>query len=493
MPRPIKPGGNLPRSALLLFLLLLAIFATRAYRADQPIVENYVGRQIPTAMVARNLERGSGFLRPRLDCGPFPNLFLVEPPVFPACALGLRRLTHWPLEGCGRLVSAIGATLGAWGIFGLCRRRFGDTTALLSVAAFGLFPVTIRFGRAFQPDMLMVGTQAAALSLWDAASRGGRGSRWRWACAWAFLATSLALKVTSAVVLIPLLLLSEKPRTGRIALALSALGPALLWYAHAALLLKLGEGSRASADNGAIWLRALLPTAWLEGRTWALVARSLLVKAFTPLGAALAAWGLVVGRDRWVRAYALAMALGLGALAAKLHHEYYWLSLAPPLAIAAGRAWASCGRAGAVAVGLAFASLAAAQSVSTWRTPREWVDLPAAAEVVRSRVPSDALLVAPEALLFEADRRGCRLEFTSSASKRAAGEWGGVIDPADPLALVAFYQTQGARFVADLGPDDGDPLRQVWRAAIRARYSVLVDRPDVVLLAELRGTADAPR
>ena len=46
-------------------LLLLATFALRAARLDQPIVENYVGRQIPTAMVARNLDRGSGVSRPQ--------------------------------------------------------------------------------------------------------------------------------------------------------------------------------------------------------------------------------------------------------------------------------------------------------------------------------------------------------------------------------------------------------------------------------------------
>ena len=53
--------------------LLLATFLIRAVHAGQPIVENYVGRQIPTAMVARNLERGSGLLRPQLDTAPFPN------------------------------------------------------------------------------------------------------------------------------------------------------------------------------------------------------------------------------------------------------------------------------------------------------------------------------------------------------------------------------------------------------------------------------------
>ncbi|MBV8233451.1 MAG: hypothetical protein JO329_26030, partial [Planctomycetaceae bacterium] len=84
----------------------------RAIQADQPIVENYVGRQVPTAMVARNLERGSGFFRPELDTAPLPNLFLVEPPLFEAAAVGLRRATGWPLERSGRLVSGLAMVLG---------------------------------------------------------------------------------------------------------------------------------------------------------------------------------------------------------------------------------------------------------------------------------------------------------------------------------------------------------------------------------------------
>ncbi len=87
-PRPDWRGqGWLPG------VLLAAVFLIRIIRIDQPIVENYVGRQIPTAMVARNLERGSGLLRPRLDTAPFPNYFLVEPPVYELGVVSLRRIT----------------------------------------------------------------------------------------------------------------------------------------------------------------------------------------------------------------------------------------------------------------------------------------------------------------------------------------------------------------------------------------------------------------
>src|SRR4051794_39687434 len=158
---------------VLLAGLLLLTFLLRAGRLDQPIVENYVGRQIPTAMVARNLDRGSGFLRPQLDTGPFPNLFLIEPPIYAQVVVWVHRATGLRLEPSGRPVSALATTLGAWGLFGLTRRREGVEVALLAVAAFGVFPVTIRYGRAFQPDALMLGTLLAGLRCWDEREHGG--------------------------------------------------------------------------------------------------------------------------------------------------------------------------------------------------------------------------------------------------------------------------------------------------------------------------------
>src|SRR5260370_40036745 len=95
------------REAIALFGLLVLTFALRAIAADQPIVENYVGRQVPTAMVARNLERGSGFLRPELETAPAPNLFLVEPPIYAAVVVGLRRASGLSRVGAGRVPSAL--------------------------------------------------------------------------------------------------------------------------------------------------------------------------------------------------------------------------------------------------------------------------------------------------------------------------------------------------------------------------------------------------
>jgi 4-amino-4-deoxy-L-arabinose transferase-like glycosyltransferase len=442
-------------------------------------------------MVARNLDRGSGFLRPQLDTGPFPNLFLVEPPAYAWAVVGLRRALSWGSLGpAGRLVSALATTLGAWGLFGLVRRREGPAVALASVAAFTLLPVTIRYGRAFQPDAAMLGTQLAALRCWDEAD--ARGQWPRWAAGWVLLATSLALKITTAYVLVPVIVVLSRPRRPwKVLLALAAVVPALAWYAHAATLLAEGGGSRASVDSGAIWLGVLVPTALLRGATYADLGRFLLVRAFTPLGLPLAIGGWCAARsaDRLWVVWGGVAAAALALLAGKLHHEYYWLMLAPLVAVGIGRVLVSgarrgaWGRTAAVAAALGFVLFSLALSASTWCTPAEWASLPEAAEAVRRVVPRGAWVVAPEPLLFAADRRGCRLELSPAGAVRAAGEWGGTLPTASALDLVEFYRARGARFFADVCPEPADPRRRALHATLRRHHTIVEDHPGVLVVA----------
>jgi len=471
--------------------LLVLAFVTRAAGPGQPIVENYVGRQVPTAMVARNLERGSGFLRPSLDVAPLPNLFLVEPPVYEAVVVGFRRVTGMGLETAGRWVSALGIVLGAWGLYGLVARRDGPAVGLAAVAGFVGFPVTVRYGRAFQPDALMLGLLLAGLRCWDGESAAGRS------LGRVLVAAGLALKVISAYVVIPaVVVLRREGRPRAVALGLATLVPALLWYAYAGALLAGGgaTGSRASADNGGVWLRVLNPTALSRPGTYFNIIRSLCVRAFTPVGGAVAMLGFVAVRDgggRLWRVWGVSALATLAALAAKLHHEYYWLALAPAAAAGFGRGlvwlarWGRSGRRAALGCGLAFLAMAAALSASTYRTPPEWAGLGEAARAVREVVPAGDWVVAPEALLYYADRRGCRLELTAAAAGRAAGEWGADLGGGGPTALVEFYRMKGARYFADVVPEPPGPARLALHEAIRRRYNVLRDRPGGVLLAEL--------
>ncbi len=481
-----------------LALVLAATFLVRAIGLGQPVVENYVGRQVPTAMAARNLERGSGWLRPRLDTAPLPNYFVVEAPLYECGVVALRRATGLGLEESGRMLSAMATAAAGWGIFELMRRRSGRRAALLAAGAFAAFPLTIRYGRAFQPDAAMLGAVVAGLACWDRArGMSGPAARRGWfAAGWVLLALGLALKIIAApLVMVLVFIMSPKRRLPNLIAAGATAVPALLWYAWAAHLVATGDGSRASADNRAIWLGLLAPSAWIQPESWTLALRFLLVRAFTPIGTALALVGLLVGRPGlglW-RAWALAALATLGLLLSKLHHEYYFLILAPAVAAGVGigleRLAASSGSA---AIGAAFGLLivSAFQSRSTWRTPPEWAGLEAAAHAVAAATSSEDWVVAPEALLFASDRRGCRLEWTEPAARRAAGEWDADAHDAvrGPIDLVDYYRRRGARYFADLGDRTDDPRRLALHDAVRRRYKVIIDRPEV-FLADLGSVA----
>jgi hypothetical protein len=184
------------------------------------------------------------------------------------------------------------------------------------------------------------------------------------------------------------------------------------------------------------------------------------------------------------RVWGIAALVTLALLAGKLHHEYYWLVLAPVAAVGVGSSLdrlASGHGVAARAVAAALVLLCWLQVRSTWRTPLEWESLERASHVVATTVAGDVWVVAPEAVLFQADRRGCRLEWTPRAVRRAAGEWGVEPDVQDAIDLVESYRRRGARYFADLGGRAIDPRRKVLHDAVRRRYKVIVDRPEVII------------
>jgi hypothetical protein len=493
------------RERLALGILLAATFAVRAVYPDQPIVENYVGRQIPTAMVARNLERGSGFGKPQLDTGPFPNLFLVEPPIYAQVTAWVKQAFGFVWEPSGRLVSAFGTTLAAWGLYGLARRREGVAVGLLGLASFCAFPVMVRYGRAFQPDALMLGCVLAGLRGWDEFEASGK---LRWGVFGGFvLAMGIALKATNAWVLLPFFATTwRRNPLWRAGVAFAMLLPDILWYGHVWRTLADSSGSLAASANAGLWAESVNLANWANPALLEVLGRNLFFRSFTPVGFVLAVFGLVAtGKlDRFWSTWLAGCGLAILVFASKWHHAYYWMALAPVAAVGVGRGltklWGmgSCGRVAAGIVGSIFLALCVVQAASTYRTPREWSGLRRAAEVVAAATPVDGehFVVASEALLYYADRRGFRLEFDPGAAARAAEEWGEPLPASsNPLALLEFYRVQAGRaepgtglpfkggiisVAADVGLASADPARAAWRAAVRGLpgVTILLDQPD---------------
>ncbi len=274
----------------------------------------------------------------------------------------------------------------------------------------------------------------------------------------------------------------------------STLLPVCLWYAYAVWLASISKGSSASAHNAAIWASSVGLMGLFNPLTFRSIVKSVFFSAFTPIGTLLAACGLGFyranrrtrersGDGLWLW-WSIAAALALAATGAKLHHDYYWLMAAPAAAGGVGLAVAQMRATRGTAVGgmmLAMLTIASFwQFKGTFETPREWASLQEAAEAVQRFVPRNALLVAPEALLYASDRRGCRLEFDPNSANRAAREWGETIRPGDGSSLVEAYQRHGAGYLADLGPATG--FRAQLRAEVRRKSAVLVDRPCVFVV-----------
>ena len=338
---------------------------------------------------------------------------------------------------------------------------------------------------AFQPDACMLGLCLAGLRLWD----GGRS------LAIPLLAIGIATKVTGAFLLIPFMVIgleSGRPRRALAACGLILL-PAALWYLHAAS--GLADAS-ASTENAANWWARLSRFSSAE---WGLIGRDLAIRAFTPLGSLLAVFGLVSARPlaRIWRYWAWATLLSLLLLAGKLHHEYYWMMAAPIVAILAASGLKRAGRMGG-GILVAFVVLAAFQTKSTWTTPAEWCGLMEAGASIRDRTEPYERLIAPEALLYAADRRGCRLEWEPNSVRRALREWR--LDPEEvgsgAESLVGAYERAAhASVFADLRGRGLDARRSALHDGLRRRAdaTILVDRPGGFLLIRLNGPDVAER
>ena len=150
-----------------------------------------------------------------------------------------------------------------------------------------------------------------------------------------------------------------------------------------------------------------------EPETLGHIGRFLLVRAFTPLGLLLAAWGSGCEREGLRdRPHAGSILAALGALrllvmallAEKLHHEYYWLILAPVVAVGMGRAWtrlAARRPLAAWASAWRICCLGVCLARSTWQTPGSGENLDGRGpDPPDSWLPADDWLVAPEPLLY---------------------------------------------------------------------------------------------
>ena len=365
--------------------------------------------------------------------------------------------------------------------------------AFLAVAAFAVFPLTIRYGRAFQPDAAMMGAVVLGLACWD---RHRSSPRWYWlAAAWFLVALGFALKITAAFLLLPLV---ARHRACPIAasdthgLLDASAGPVVVCVGRPparrrekARVPRPITGRSGSGCSG--------PSALLKRETLKFVGWFLLVRAFTPLGCGPGALRASLVDARRQRSIATR-----SGWSGESRHWLPWrfsprncitsitgsCSLPSPRwgSAAAWHGWRRAHRGVAVAAGCDRSSCSRG-----FRSARRGGRPPNGTDWNRRPAPS---------------RRRSRP--TPGWSRRrpccfrpiaAAAAWSGATRPRrerpesgrrarqvdGPLELVEYYRRQGARYFADLGCREADLTRKGLHDAVRRRYKVIVDRPDVII------------
>ena len=339
-----------------LLLLVAAGLGAHALLLDAPLLEGAAGKQTHTAMIARNLYRGRATVaRPIVDDLGTPGYFIKELPALPAAAALLYGAAGGVHDGYGRLLSVLAWLCGVPVVCALLRRGNGPTEVLVAAAWWIGAPLAFIYSRAFMSDAAMVTASCAtllALVRWREQPGPTRA-----AAVATLVAAALLLKPHAVFWLGPAAAVVVAWRDGDggpgparrplVALA-AACGLAGLvaaaWYLHAASVHRAYPAAGTTRLDG--WFDA---PSLLDPMLYAEIARQLVWMVFTPLGALLAAAGVVLSRRASGLVERALLAWGAGVLVQCLvfntrmfdEHargtEYYQLAMIPVAAMLIGR------------------------------------------------------------------------------------------------------------------------------------------------------------
>ena len=191
----------------IVFVICLLAVAARLIFINQPYVDHWSWRQSDVAAIARNfLQNGFRFGYPQIDwAGNAPGYVGTEFPILPFIAAVCYKFAGVH-EWIGRIQAVILFAVSLPFFFLLVREIFGSTAAVWASFFYCFAPLNIFAGRSFMPDVPSL--SFAIVGLYFFLRWVQHGESWSFFVAAIAISLSLLIKITSIVILAPLLYLA---------------------------------------------------------------------------------------------------------------------------------------------------------------------------------------------------------------------------------------------------------------------------------------------
>ncbi len=344
-----------PAPKIVFVICILAVTA-RLIFINQPYVDHWSWRQSDVAAIARNfLQDGFRFGYPQIDwAGNAPGYVGTEFPILPFIAAVSYKFAGVH-EWIGRIQAVILFAVSLPFFFLLVREIFGSTAAVWASFFYCFAPLNIFAGRSFMPDVPSL--SFAIVGLYFFLRWVQHGESWSFFIAAIAISLSLLTKITSIVILAPILYLAvgrlcQTPGVSQkrptiyfgahraplqlIAFSAIALLPSAIWYWHAHQIAQQFYPHHFFGAGGI----------QIESLSWYWhIAQQTFVSSLTPALSVMALVGLFVpqSRDRrYSRLFHWWLAAMIGFIIVVGYgnrHRWYQLPLVP---IAAAFAGAAC-------------------------------------------------------------------------------------------------------------------------------------------------------
>jgi 4-amino-4-deoxy-L-arabinose transferase-like glycosyltransferase len=332
-----------------ILVVLAAAVVLRLVGINGDLADHDTWRQTETATQARNFVDDARILWPRVDWGePGPGYVEAEFQLLPWTVSLLYRVGgEHPVYG--RLLNVLLFLLSCWPLQRLARRFLDATGTDVALAIYALSPLVFRYSRAFMPDTAALLFALVACERFVAHLETGR--RRTLLAAGAAMALAILVKPTSIHLGLPLAFLALHRHGGRMfaradmwGFAALALLPAAAYYWHAATIHRdFGNTFGVISGGDSKWGG---PVFWFAPSFYRSLVTMDVLYGPGPLGAGLAAAGLLLDRNRqprwrvlvrgWILAtaiYYFAVARYAGDVGMGLHYHIY---AAPLYAMLAG-------------------------------------------------------------------------------------------------------------------------------------------------------------